>query len=53
MNKKYMVLVNNNAVAHDMDIETAAILVQAIFEKNYKDYSLVVGIAEMGCENGK
>ena len=48
---KYYVTVNNHAVAENMTIEYALMLVKAIFETYYNDHSMVVAIAEMGGVN--
>lgn len=45
--KKYNVLINNEVVAKNMDINTAVILVKALFEEYYNDYTMVVSIKEM------
>ena len=44
--KKYMVLINNEIVAKDMDIKTATILVKALFEEYYNDYTMTVSVKE-------
>lgn len=43
---KYKVLINNDVVAQDMDIRTATILVRALFEEYYNDYSMVISIKQ-------
>lgn len=44
--KKYMVLINNGVVARDMDIRTATVLVKALFEEYYNDYTMTVSVKE-------
>lgn len=44
--KKYMVLINNEVIAKDMDIKTATILVKALFEEYYNDYTMTVSVKE-------
>ena len=44
--KKYKVLINNEVVAKDMDIRTATILVRALFEEYYNDYTMAVTIKQ-------
>ena len=41
---KYKVLVDNVVFARDMDIRTATILVKALFEEYYNDYTMAVTI---------
>lgn len=43
---KYMVLINNGVVAKDMDIRTATVLVRALFEEYYNDYTMTVSIKQ-------
>lgn len=43
---KYMVLINNTVVAKDMDIKTATVLVRALFEEYYNDYTMTVSIKQ-------
>ena len=55
--KKYKVLVNDCVVAEEMAIDTAAILLKALFAEYYNEYPFVVSIKEMDrieavCENG-
>ena len=50
--KRYKVLINNEVVASDMDIRTATVLVRALFEEYYNDYTMAVTIKQedrMGC----
>lgn len=52
--KKYKVLINNEVVAEEMDIKTATVLIRALFEEYYNDYTMTVSIKEMDrvvCEN--
>ena len=42
--KNYKVLINNEVVADYMDIKTATILVRALFEEYYNDYTMVISI---------
>ena len=44
--KIYKVFINNEVVARGMDIRTATILVKALFEEYYNDYTMTVGIKE-------
>ena len=44
--KKYKVLINNEVVAHDMDLKTATILIRALFEEYYNDYTMMVSIKQ-------
>ena len=43
---KYRVLINNEVVAKDMDIGTATILVRALFEEYYNDYTMRVSVQQ-------
>jgi hypothetical protein len=45
--KKYMVLYNEETVAQSMDIKTATILVRALFEEYTCDYGARISIMEM------
>lgn len=45
--KKYKVLINNEVVAEGMDIKTATVLIRALFEEYYNDYTMTVSIKEM------
>ena len=45
--KKYKVLINNEVVAERMDIKTATVLIRALFEEYYNDYTMTVSIKEM------
>lgn len=47
--KKYKVILDNEVVAESMDIDTALMLVKALFEKYYCDYNMVISIKEMEC----
>lgn len=48
MNKnKYKILINDTVVAENMDMETATILIKALFEKYYNDHAMIVSIKEM------
>lgn len=44
--KKYKVLINNEIVASDMDIKTATVLVRALFEEYYNDYTMTASIKQ-------
>lgn len=46
MDRKYKVLINNQVVAQDMDIKTATVLVRALFEEYYNDYTMIVSIKQ-------
>lgn len=43
---KYRVFINNEVVAKDMDIRTATVLVRALFEEYYNDYTMTVSIKQ-------
>lgn len=45
--KKYEVLIDKMVVAERMDLETATILVKAIFNEYYNQYPLTVSVKEM------
>ena len=45
--RKYKVLIDNKVIAESMDLKTAAILMKALFEEYYNDYSLTVSVKEM------
>ncbi len=45
--RKYQVLIDNAVVASNMDINTAIILIRAIFTEYYDDYYMTVSIKEM------
>ena len=47
LEKKFEVLVDNEVVARDMNMETAMILVKALFEKYCNEHFMVVSIKEM------
>lgn len=53
--KKYEVLIDEEIVATRMDIDTATILVRALFEEYYNQYPMTISVREMerceGCEN--
>ena len=44
--RSFKVLINNQVVAKDMDLKTATILVRALFEEYYNDYTMTVSIKE-------
>ena len=44
--KRYKVLINSEVVASNMDIRTATVLVRALFEEYYNDYTMIVSIQE-------
>ncbi len=44
---KYKVLIDETTIAENMGIETALILVKALFEEYYNDYSMKVIIMKM------
>ena len=44
---KYKVLIDNTIIAQDMDINTATILIRALFEEYYNDDSMKVIIEKM------
>lgn len=43
---KYKVFINNEVVAKDMDIRTAIVLIRALFEEYYNDYTMTVSIKQ-------
>ena len=45
--KKYEVLIDKEVVATRMDIQTATILVRALFEEYYNLYPLTISVREM------
>ena len=45
--RKYEVLFNKDVVATRMDIDTATILVKALFETYYAQYPLTISVREM------
>ena len=45
--KKYKVLINNEVIAEEMDIKTATVLIRALFEEYYNDYTMTVSVKEM------
>lgn len=45
--RKYKVIVDNTVVAENMDLETATILVKALFERYYEEVDLTVSVKEM------
>lgn len=47
--KKYKVLLDQEVVAENMSIDTALILVKALFEKYYCDNTMLISIQEMEC----
>ena len=44
--KKYKVFINDKVVANNMDIQTATILIRALFEEYYNDYNMLISIKE-------
>lgn len=42
--RSFKVLIDNEVVANDMDLKTATILVRALFEEYYNDYTMTVSI---------
>lgn len=53
--KKYEVLYNEEVVAERMDLNTATVLIKALFETYYNEYPLTISVREMarcqGCES--
>lgn len=45
--RKYKVIVGNMVVAENMDLETATILVKALFERYYEEVDLTVSVKKM------
>lgn len=45
--KRYKIVLDNEVVAEEMDIDTALLLVKALFEKYYCDSSMTISIKEM------
>ena len=48
--KRYKVFVNNEVVAENMDLNTATILVKALFEEYYNDYLMEITVKQMDKE---
>ena len=44
---KYKVLIDECIIAENMPIETALILIKALFEEYYEDHSMKISIMEM------
>jgi hypothetical protein len=44
--KIYKVFINNEVVARGMDIRTATVLIRALFEEYYNDYTMTISIKE-------
>lgn len=44
---QYFVTINNKTIAENMSLDTALIVVKAIFNEYYNDHSMVVAIEEM------
>ena len=44
---RYKILINDTIVAENLNIETATILIKALFENYYNDHSMIVSIKEM------
>lgn len=44
---KYFVTINNETIAGNMNLDTALIVVKAIFNEYYNDHTMVVAIEEM------
>jgi len=44
---KYKVTINSKTVAENMDLETAIILVKALFNEYYSDTDMVVSVYKM------
>ena len=45
--RKYKVIIGTDVVAENVELRTATILVRALFEEYYNDYTLAVTIKEM------
>ena len=45
--KKYKVLYNDTVVAENMDMNTATILLRALFEEYFADYGMTISVREM------
>ena len=45
--KRYEIMLDNEVVAKEMDLETALILVKALFDKYYCDSSMTISIKLM------
>lgn len=45
--RKYKVIVDNTVVAENMDLETATILVKALFDRCYEEVDLTVSVKKM------
>lgn len=42
--RRYKVLIDNMVVANNMDLKTATILVKALFDEYYNDYTMIVSV---------
>ena len=42
--RKYKVMIDNMVVAENMDLNTATILVKALFDEYYNDFNMVVSV---------
>lgn len=44
--RKFKVLIDETVVANNMNLDTATILVKALFEEYYNDHTMIVSIKE-------
>lgn len=44
--RKFKVLIDETVVANNMNLDTATILVKALFEEYYNDHKMIVSIKE-------
>lgn len=44
---KYQVLIDNQVYAQNMDLETATVLLKALFTEYFNEHDMVVSIKEM------
>lgn len=42
--RRYKVLIDNTVVANNMDLNTATVLVKALFDEYYNDFTMTVSI---------
>ena len=45
--RRYKVLIDNMVVANDMDLQTAIVLVKALFNEYYNDNKMTVSVKQM------
>lgn len=45
--RRYKILIDNMVVANDMDLQTAIVLVKALFNEYYNDNKMTVSVKQM------